>query len=81
MGEFRVAVVTSTDRSLAEVRAYMPSNFSAFLRIREIFIVGVDSAGWTLDDYVLPRLGSGMIAAREISPDQWVYGLDYNEEM
>jgi hypothetical protein len=29
-------------------------------------IAGKDRHGWTLNGYVIPRLGSGMIAAREI---------------
>ena len=31
-----------------------------------IWISGHDSAGWTLDGYVIPRLQSGMISAVEI---------------
>jgi hypothetical protein len=33
-----------------------------------IVIVGRDRAGWSLDEYVLPRLRSGMIVAQEVSP-------------
>lgn len=29
-------------------------------------IGGEDKAGWTLDDYVIPRLASGVITAQEI---------------
>lgn len=29
-------------------------------------IAGEDTAGWTLDDYVIPRYGSGLIWAMEI---------------
>lgn len=32
-------------------------------------IGGTDNHGWTLDGYVIPRLGSGLIAAREIPLD------------
>lgn len=32
-----------------------------------VVIVGEDNAGWTLDGYVNPRLGSGMIWAKEIT--------------
>ena len=54
------------------VRAYLPSNYSAEVgpehdpRIR---IVGEDDHGWTLEDYVIPRLASGLICAREVK--QW----------
>ena len=32
----------------------------------KVIISGIDNHGWTLDGYVIPRLGSGMIAAKEI---------------
>ena len=34
-------------------------------------IAGVDNAGWTLDDYVIPRLASGLIWVEEV-PQQLV---------
>ena len=60
----------------SEVQAYLPANY----RIRNvsddrITIEGEDNAGWTLDGYVIPRLGSGWITAIEI-PAQ-----DRGEEM
>ncbi len=33
--------------------------------VQVIEILGEDVAGWTLDDYVIPRLASGLIGARE----------------
>jgi hypothetical protein len=36
------------------------------LRPGEIDITGTDQAGWTLDDYVIPRLASGLIVAKEV---------------
>ena len=34
---------------------------------RLVFVIaGEDSAGWTLDDYVIPRYASGLIQAEEI---------------
>jgi hypothetical protein len=30
-------------------------------------IEGEDNAGWTLDGYVIPRLASGLIFAKEVS--------------
>ena len=57
-------------RSLSEVSAYMPSNYLAAQTVDgEILIVGVDSMGWTLDEYVIPRLGSGNMCAVEINDD------------
>jgi hypothetical protein len=56
--------------AVATVKAYLPGNY----RITEatdtqITITGQDNAGWTLDDYVIPRLASGLIFAREVSSD------------
>jgi hypothetical protein len=38
-------------------------------------IAGQDIAGWTLDDYVLPRLASGLHFGEEIHPPDWVRAL------
>lgn len=53
-------------RDIAEVRAYLPSNYQAEERDGVIYIVGTDNAGWTLDGYVIPRLASGLIWATEV---------------
>ena len=64
----RAAVVTGgLGADLDTVRRYLPAAYSAFMRGDRIYIVGTDVAGWTLDGYVLRRLGSGLIAAREIA--------------
>ena len=48
------------------VAAYMPRRYRVCGVTEEsITIMGFDYDGWTMDDYVLPRLGSGMIFARE----------------
>jgi len=55
-------------RRLSEVQAYMPGNYSASANADgSITIAGSDNAGWTLDGYVIPRLASGMIFAREVT--------------
>jgi hypothetical protein len=51
--------------------AYMP--LSGNYRVTghahgEVFIEGEDDAGWTMDDYIIPRLASGGIYAREMLP-------------
>lgn len=51
---------------LETVRRYLPSNYTASYGPRDILIIGQDVAGWTLDDYVIPRLASGNIYAKEI---------------
>ena len=44
----------------------MPSNYKATqTEDGTIWISGHDSAGWTLDGYVIPRLASGLIFAKE----------------
>lgn len=66
----RVAEVVGGARSVDEVRAYMPRNYRVIDRGADmaILIEGEDVAGWTLDGYVIPRLASGLIFAREITP-------------
>jgi hypothetical protein len=49
------------------VASYLPSNYRVTGEDEEwIYIEGSDSHGWTLDDYVIPRLASGLMFAEEI---------------
>ena len=54
------------------VAAYLPSNYAvtgnydSVLHGPVVVIAGEDRAGWTLDDYVLPRLASGLMFGSEI---------------
>lgn len=49
------------------IAAYMPSNYKVLASgPYGVLIGGVDHAGWTMDDYVIPRLGSGLHWATEI---------------
>jgi hypothetical protein len=67
--------MTTTDRRQAYINAppervepYLPMNYSvvsAFRFMDGCVIAGYDHAGWTLDDYVLPRLASGLIMGEE----------------
>lgn len=48
-----------------------PTNVSdgsdAGMKAGYVFVItGEDNAGWTLDDYVIPRLASGLIFATEV---------------
>lgn len=58
---------------LRRVEAYLPRNFVAYLTASDgqhsqtIRISGYDNAGWTLQDYVIPRLASGLIFATEVT--------------
>ncbi len=54
--------------SLDTVRDYLPSNYTATEDAEGILISGKDSHGWTLDGYVIPRLGSALIAVKEVTP-------------
>lgn len=61
----RKAVVLG-DVSAEKVADYLPGNFKAFRRKDFVEIEGYDRAGWTLEDYVIPRLASGLIVATEV---------------
>lgn len=74
----RYAIVRGLDVTEERVRAYLPRNYkviwlgkyspyeTAQYQDDVVVIQGEDSHGWTLDDYVIPRLGSGMMRADEI---------------
>lgn len=65
----RSAIIDHTT-DLDRVRAFLPSNYQAVRLAIDttdvIYIVGVDRMGWTLDDYVIPRLASGNLYAKEV---------------
>ncbi len=69
MNPTRYAIVSADAK---QVEAYLPSNYRACdvtpdeVSTSVTLIIGVDSAGWTLDDYVLPRLASGMHFGHEL---------------
>ncbi len=49
------------------VRQYLPACYKVTeVTPTEVRIAGHDDHGWTLDDYVIPRLASGLIWAKEI---------------
>lgn len=52
------------------VAGYLPSNYQVTGEDDDyVYIEGTDNAGWTLDGYVIPRLGSGLIFAEEITQE------------
>jgi hypothetical protein len=73
----RFAIVKGA-RSAKEVWAYLPHNFvvvgggATRYPEHEYVICGIDEAGWTLDGYIIPRLSSGSIGAREITSTEAV---------
>lgn len=66
----RRAVVVNGIARIDTIRRYLPSNYyareGAGIDNRNVIIYGSDNAGWTLDGYVIPRLASGLIYAREV---------------
>ena len=63
----RTALIVKDGLTLREVQQYLPSNYGAFRRPDgRVQVTGRDSHGWTLDGYVIPRLASGLIPAKEI---------------
>lgn len=65
----RYALIRKTLAS-TNIEPYLPSNYRIILdQGRHVVIEGVDDAGWTLDDYVLPRLASGLNFGEEIDRD------------
>lgn len=72
----RRASVTGA-RSKQEVAAYLPNNYMVTDRTTDEYgrvafiIIGEDDAGWTLDDYVIPRLASGLMWCKEIKRENY----------
>lgn len=64
----RFASIKNKRVNLGTVQRYLPENYKAIGGPNGILIFGNDSAGWTLDDYVIPRLASGLIVAKEVKP-------------
>jgi hypothetical protein len=48
-------------------KAYLPGNYEVVGEFNGVFLIkGEDNAGWTMDDYVIPRYSSGLIQCYEI---------------
>lgn len=74
-----VRIAIAATGKCKEVEQYLPNNYKVIGRTRDntgTIIVGVDNAGWTMDDYVIPRLGSGMIHCEEVVE---IDGLDLKQ--
>jgi hypothetical protein len=64
----RYAVVTGFRITKEQVAAYLPANYRVNTLTNctdRVYIIGEDNAGWTLDDYVIPRLASGNLFCKE----------------
>jgi hypothetical protein len=65
----RTAIIKGNGITAERVAAYMPSNYDVVSHDEtSVMIQGQDNAGWTLDDYVLPRLASGCMFGTEVRP-------------
>ena len=78
----RYALISTKRDSAETIGRYLPSNYKIIGTVEHAnpidnsehpvsfgpcgVLQGEDEAGWTLDGYVLPRLGSGLIVGREI---------------
>ena len=83
---FRYATVKGG--SPERVAAYMPDNYRIVSaegstdKDAEVLIAGEDKMGWTLEDYIIPRLASGMMFVTErkeygpYAPKGWECGTD-----
>lgn len=87
----RYALITAkTDSELNAIRAYLPGNYVArragtFEPHHDTVVIrGEDDHGWTLNEYVIPRLASGLRFAREIDAEEYHLLMDearINDEM
>jgi hypothetical protein len=58
-------------KSAKVVADYLPANYSVLRQDPDgqgVLIVGEDDHGWTMDEYVLPRLASGLMPGKEVWP-------------
>jgi len=72
----RYALVSLRRDTADTVARYLPGNYKVVGTVNDTdefpfdgpcaVVQGEDNAGWTLDTYVIPRLASGLITAREI---------------
>ena len=72
----RYAVATGKGLTRERLEDYLPTNYRVVgpvptdlderLGTRSFLITGEDVAGWTLDAYVIPRCGSGLITVKEV---------------
>lgn len=71
----RTAAVTGPSITAEKVEQYLPSNYRVVgtqvgeFGHTEVLISGIDVAGWTMDNYIIPRLGSGLYACRETTTE------------
>lgn len=67
----RFAKIRTPAEDADAVGKFLPGNYRALGAFTDrdgefVLIAGVDEAGWTLDDYVLPRLATSLFFGEEI---------------
>jgi hypothetical protein len=64
----RRAVVIGFGATPEVIAHYLPSNYRVieFLEHDKVLIEGTDRMGWTLEDYIIPRLASGWYVCKEV---------------
>jgi hypothetical protein len=62
----RQAILKNQAKHVDAIRRYLPENYHASTWGLDVMLFGEDVAGWTLEDYVIPRLWSGMYFAEVI---------------
>lgn len=55
--------------------AYMPNNYEVIEHQHSLYLVGDDHLGWTLDGYVVDRLGSGCMSCVEVTDTSTLQAL------
>ena len=64
----RFAIIDAPQSAARLVQPYLPDNYHLVPnKGKNLLIAGTDSAGWGLDDYVIPRLRTGLYAAHEVT--------------
>ena len=56
--------------TLKLIQDYLPTNYTAEQVGDTVKISGYDNAGWTLDGYVIPRLRSTLVSAKETTAQE-----------
>ena len=70
MNRHKVAVIRKTGIAFEQetIDRYMPANYGTrVINEDTLEICGTDVAGWTLEDYVIPRLASGLYFAEPVT--------------
>jgi hypothetical protein len=83
----RAVIAARTHNDHVSIPAYLPGNYKAVGTVvgfdefgtDGILIEGKDDAGWTLDEYVLPRLASGLHFGRELEDGELHRWLDNDQ--